>query len=110
MTSGLLPNALKSRTNESISEEIWPNSRYFWFDKGRSFAAAGISTFSLQELIESNKDTFCSDPRDHIFGMLGLVRKHSSVGRFNADFTASAEVLLFRILKYDPSISLQTLL
>jgi hypothetical protein len=110
ITSGLLPNALKSRTNESISEEIWPNSRYFWFDKGRSFAAAGIGTFSLQELIESNKDTFCSDPRDKIFGMLGLVRKQPSVGRFTADYTASAEVLLFRILKYDPSISFQTLL
>ncbi|KAK5241964.1 hypothetical protein LTS06_011815, partial [Exophiala xenobiotica] len=115
MTSGLLRKALKLQDcvvydfRASPWEEEWSKSRYFWFDKGRSNAAAGIGTFSLQELIESNKNTGCSDPRDKIFGMLGLVHKHSSLGRFAADYTISAEVLLLRTLRYDPSISISSL-
>ncbi|KAK7902297.1 hypothetical protein LTR67_001942 [Exophiala xenobiotica] len=109
MTSGLVRKAVNFETWWRYKEE-WPASRYFWFNKGRSsIAAAGIGTFSLQELIESNKMTSCSDPRDKIYGMLGLVHKDSSLGRFAADYTISAEVLLLRILRYDPSISILTL-
>ncbi|KAK5557786.1 hypothetical protein LTR46_003964 [Exophiala xenobiotica] len=109
MTSDSDPFRKALETCVGFVEEAWSRSRYFWFNKGRSIAAAGIGTFSLQELIESNKRTRCSDPRDKIYGMLGLVHKHSSLGRFAADYTISAEVLLLRILRYDPSISILTL-
>ncbi|KAK5328650.1 hypothetical protein LTR93_002435 [Exophiala xenobiotica] len=102
MTNGLLRKALKSQLQ---------TSERYWFNKGRFIAAAGIGTFSLKELIEENPMTSCSsDRRDKIYGMLGLVHKHSSLGRFTADYTISAEVLLLRILRYDPSISIHALI
>jgi hypothetical protein len=82
---------------------IEPGSSFCSIMSRRSGQEQPTSTSKLQDLIEEFGDCKCSDLRDRVFGLLGLLDKSSGLGETQTlpvDYPMPLEMLLFEVLKF----------